>query len=157
MSHDSEEWCKSWKKADLFFQKWQEFGKFWPEHSKASRICILVGSYSAKYSIFGLKKVQKSFFHETEKWCQIIRKTGLWFGKWHDEFSIFSQGHSNVSKLRLLRDPSAQRRKLIEVLCVIRMKNDTKIEEKLTYHFKNDIWNLMNFDLSTQKSQIFLL
>ena len=51
----------------------------------------------------------------------------------------FHKDTKNVPKLRLLRDPSAQRRKLIEVLCVIRMKNDTKIEEKLTYHFKNDI------------------
>ena len=35
----------------------------------------------------------------------------------------------------------------------MRIKNDTKIEEKLTYHLKIDVRNLRNFDLSTQKSQ----
>ena len=34
ISHDPEEWCKSWRKIDLLYQKWQEFGGFWPEHSK---------------------------------------------------------------------------------------------------------------------------
>ena len=33
------------------------------------------------------------------------------------------------------------------------MKNDEKFEEELTCRFKIDIRNLMNFDLSTQKSQ----
>ena len=38
MSHDIEEWCKIWRKADyLLFQKWQEFGEFWSEHSKFSK------------------------------------------------------------------------------------------------------------------------
>ena len=32
--HDTEEWCKIWSKADLWFGKWHEgFGKFSPEHS----------------------------------------------------------------------------------------------------------------------------
>ena len=34
ISHDPEDWCKIWRKTDLLFQKWQEFGEFWPEHSK---------------------------------------------------------------------------------------------------------------------------
>ena len=33
------------------------------------------------------------------------------------------------------------------------VKNDTKFEEELTCHFKTDMRNLMNFDLSTQKSK----
>ena len=37
------------------------------------------------------------------------------------------------------------------------MKNDTKIEEELTCHFKNDLRNLKNFDLSTRKSKKFVL
>ena len=42
-------------------------------------------------------------------------------------------------------------------LRVMTMKNDAKFEEELTYQFKIDIRNLMNFDLSTQKSQKFAL
>ena len=33
MFHDTEEWCKILRKTDLLFQRWQEFGKCWPEHS----------------------------------------------------------------------------------------------------------------------------
>ena len=35
------------------------------------------------------------------------------------------------------------------------MKNDTKIEEELTFHFKIDMRNLTNFHPSTQKSKRF--
>ena len=40
-------------------------------------------------------------------------------------------------------------------LCVIRMKNDAKLEEEFTCQFKTDMGNLTNFDSSTQKSQKF--
>ena len=41
--------------------------------------------------------------------------------------------------------------KFIGDLCVMTMKNDTKIEEELTCHFKIDMRNLTNFDPITQK------
>ena len=37
ISHDIEEWCKIWRKTDLLFRKWYEYGEFWPEHSKFSK------------------------------------------------------------------------------------------------------------------------
>ena len=37
------------------------------------------------------------------------------------------------------------------------MKNDAKIEEKLTSQFKMDMRNLINFDPSTQKSKKYAL
>ena len=37
------------------------------------------------------------------------------------------------------------------------MKNDTKIEEEMTCHFKIDMRNLTNFDPSSQKSPKFAL
>ena len=37
--HDTEEWCKIWRKTDLLLEKWhEEFGKFSPEHSKVSKL-----------------------------------------------------------------------------------------------------------------------
>ena len=42
-------------------------------------------------------------------------------------------------------------------LFVMTMKNDAKFEKKLTSHFKTDMRNLINFDLSTRKSQKFAL
>ena len=92
MSHDPEEWYNIWRKTDFLFQKWQEFGEFWPEHSKVSRICTLIGSYCAKYLMFDLKKYIGVIFHDTEAWYKIWRKTHLWFGKWQ-EFSKSSPEH----------------------------------------------------------------
>ena len=45
--------------------------------------------------------------------------------------------------------------KFTEKLCVMTMKNDTKIEEELTCHFKIDMRNLTNFDPTTSKSKKF--
>ena len=42
-------------------------------------------------------------------------------------------------------------------LSVMKIKNDAKFEEELTCQFKIDMRNLTNFDLSTQKSQKFVL
>ena len=62
ISHDPEDWCKIWRKTDLLFQKWQEFGEFWPEHSKVSKICTFIGSYCAKYLMFDLKSTEELSF-----------------------------------------------------------------------------------------------
>ena len=37
-------------------------------------------------------------------------------------------------------------------LCVMTMKNDSKLEKELTCQFKIDMKNLINFDPSTRKS-----
>ena len=162
MSHDTEEWCKIWRKADLLFQKWQEFGEFWTEQSKVSEICTLIGSFCANYIIFDLKKYRGVIFHNSKEWCKILRKTNVWFGKWHEEFGKFSPEHLKVSKLGLWWDPFVQSRKCMslkftEELCVMTMKNDAKFEEELTCHFKIDMRNLTNFDSRTQKPQEFAL
>ena len=67
-----------------------------------------------------------------------------------------------MSKLGLSWDPFVRNRKCMslkctEELCVMTMKNDTKIEEELTCHSKIDMRNLMNFDLNTRKSPKFSL
>ena len=41
--------------------------------------------------------------------------------------------------------------KFTEELCVMTMKNDTKIEEEITCRFKIDMRNLTNFDTSPGK------
>ena len=37
------------------------------------------------------------------------------------------------------------------------LNNNETFDEELTCRFKIDLWNLTNFDLSTQKSQKFAL
>ena len=71
-----------------------------------------------------------------------------------EKFGKFLQ----IPKLGLWWDPFAQSRKdmtlkFTEELCVMTMKNNTKFEEELTFHFKNDTRNLPNFDLTTRKSK----
>ena len=80
ISHDPEDWCKIWRKTDLLFQKWQEFGEIWPEHSQVSKTCTFICSYCAKYLMFDLKKYRGVIFHDTEGWCKIWRNNNLWFG-----------------------------------------------------------------------------
>ena len=44
MSYESEKWLKIWTAIHLSVQNWhEEFDKFWPEHSKISKICNLMG------------------------------------------------------------------------------------------------------------------
>ena len=77
MSHDTKEWCQIWRKTDLLLKKWQEFGDFWPEHSKVSKMCTLIVSFCAKYITFDLRKYQGVILHDTEDWCKIWRKADL--------------------------------------------------------------------------------
>ena len=63
MSHVTEAWCKIWRKTGMLFQKWQEFGEFWPNHSKASKICFLIGSFLYKvYNVWLEKNTDKLSF-----------------------------------------------------------------------------------------------
>ena len=125
ISHEPEDWCKIWRKTDLLFKKWQEFGEIWPEHSKVYKTCTFICSYCAKYLMFDLKKYRGVIFHDAEEWCKIWRNTDLW-KKWQ-EYGKFSPEHLKVSKLGLWWDPLIQNKKRMslkstEELCV--MKND---------------------------------
>ena len=159
--YETEEGYKTWRGIDLSFQNWhKKFDKIWPEHSKVSKIFILMGSFWAKYILFELKKYRGVIFHDTEEWCKIWRKTDLWFGKWHEEYGKFSPEQLKVSKLGFWWDPLIQSRKSMslkstEELCVMKMKNDATFKEELTCHFKIGMRNLMNFVLITWKSHKF--
>ena len=164
MSHDPEDWCKIWRKTDLLFQKWQEFGEFWSEHSKVSKICTLIGPFHAKYITFDLKKYRGVIFHDTEEWCKIWRKIDLWFEKWHEEYEylkVFSPEHLKVSKLELwwdllIQSRKSMRLKFTEELCVTAMKNDTKIWRGIDLSFQNWHEEFDEFDPSTRKSKKFV-
>ena len=44
--HDTREWCKIWRKTDLWFGKWhEEFGKFSPEHTKVLKLGLSLGLF----------------------------------------------------------------------------------------------------------------
>ena len=56
-----------------------------PEHSKISKIYILMGSFWSKYIMFELESYRGVICDCTEDWCKIWRKTDLSFLKWHEE------------------------------------------------------------------------
>ena len=76
ISHYPEDWCKIWRKTDLF-QKWQEFRKIWPKHSKIYKTCTFICSYCAKYLMFNLKKVQRSYLSWHWMVMQNLKKNWL--------------------------------------------------------------------------------
>ena len=120
----------------------------------------LMGSFWGNYVLFELKKYRGVIFDDIEEWYKIWRKTNMWFGKWQ-EFGKFSPEHSKESKLGLWWDPfvkswKCMTLKFTEELCVMTMKNDTKIEEELPFRFKIDMRSLANFDPSTRKSKKLL-
>ena len=160
MCNDTAEWWKIWRGNDLLFQNWRKkFDGFWLEHWKGSKFYTLIGCFWPKYIMLELKKYRRVMFDGTEYWCNIWRKTDLYFQTWLEEFSIFSPDHvRKFKKLGLLLGPFIQSRKCMSFkftgeLCFMTMKNDAKFVEELTCQFKIDMRNLTNFDLSTRKSQ----
>ena len=52
MYYDNEEWCIIWRRIGLSVQNWhEEFNGLWPEHSKISEICSLMGCFWPKYTM----------------------------------------------------------------------------------------------------------
>ena len=102
--HEPEEGYKVWRGIDLSFQNWhKEFDTFWPEHSKVSKTCVLIGFLWPKYILFELQKYWGLSWH----WrvYKFWRKIDLWFAKRHEKFGKFSPEHLKVSKLGLWWDP----------------------------------------------------
>ena len=95
--HENEEEYKIWRGIDSPFQNChKEFDKFWPEHSKISKIFTLMGSFRAKYILFELKKYTGVVFHENEEGYKISRGIDLLLQNWHNEFDKFWLEHSKV-------------------------------------------------------------
>ena len=85
--HDTEEWCKIWRKTDLWFGKWhEEFGKFSPEHSKVSKLGLwwdpFIQSRKCKSLNFtgGLCITTKKMMQNLERNWLVISKLawGIW-------------------------------------------------------------------------------
>ena len=100
LCHGNEEWREIWRGIDLPVQNlYEEFDEFWPEHSKISKICALMGFFWIKYIMVELKKVQGSFAWWHWKLMQHLKEHWLpCFQKWHEEFSKLSPEHVWKSK-----------------------------------------------------------
>ena len=102
------------------------------------------------------KKVPKSHFSWHSRRMRNLKKTDLWFGKSHEEFTKFLPEHLRVSKLGLWWGLFIQILKcMIMCFTTIRiiqsLKRSWLVLSKLT-------WGIFtNFDPGTQKSQKFAL
>ena len=65
---------------------------------KVSKLFILMGSFLAKNTFFGIKKNRGIIFHETEEGYKIWRAINLSFWNWHKELVKIWTEHSKVSK-----------------------------------------------------------
>ena len=100
LCQDIEEWCKVWRGIDLSVQNWQEkFDEFWPEHSKISKICTLMGFFWTKYIMFELRIYRGVLCHDNKIWYKIWRRIDLSVQNWHEEFDKFWPEHSKISKI----------------------------------------------------------
>ena len=56
MFHDTRVWCKIWRKADLWFGKWDaEVGEFSQEHTKFSKLGLLLDPFIQSRKCVSLK------------------------------------------------------------------------------------------------------
>ena len=66
--HGTEKGYKISRGIDMSFRNWhKEFHKFWPEHSKVSKMFTLMGSFWAKYILLELKITEKLSFTTLKK------------------------------------------------------------------------------------------
>ena len=158
MCYDNEEWCNIWNRIDLLFQNWlEEFNKFWPEHSKISKICNLMGWFWPKCIIFQLKRYRGVMLDCTQDWHKVWKKTGLCFQKltW-GIWQIFTRALESLwigTLMAYFCPRKCMGLKFTGDFCVMTVNNDAKFEEELACQFKIDMRNVTNFDPSTKKSQ----
>ena len=88
MPHDTEEWCKFWKKTDWLLDPKMAWGISWILMRAVAylKICTLICYFCQKYIIFEPKKYKGIVCHNTNEWCKIWGGTNLCFEKWHEEF-----------------------------------------------------------------------
>ena len=129
---------------------------------KSQKIFTLMGSFWAKYILFELKKYRGVIFHDIEEWCKIWKKNWLvaWkmtWGIWQIFTGALKCQNWNFYEIPLSKVENVYiSLKFKKELCVMTIKNDTKIDEELTCRFKIDMRNFRNFDRSTQKSKKFV-
>ena len=94
--HDTEEWCKIWRKTDLWFGKWhEEYGKFSPEHLKVSKLGLWWDHFIQSRKCMSLKF--------TGEYCVMIMKNDTKFEE--DLTCQFKIDMKNLTNF----DPSTQK------------------------------------------------
>ena len=135
--HGTREWCKTWRKAELWF------GTFSPVHKKVSKFGLLLSRFiqSRKYlNFFSWNFVWFSQKEPIKKQNFRLLTAQVKFHQICTLIGSFVESTKNFSE------------KSTEEFCLTILKSETKFEEKPICCFKNDKIS-PNFDPSTQMSQ----
>ena len=98
--HDTREWCKIWRKTDLWFRKWhEEFGKLSPKHTKVPKLGLLLGAFIQSRKCTSLDIYRGVTCYDSEEWCKIWKGIALLVQNWHEEFNKFWPEHSKISQI----------------------------------------------------------
>ena len=159
MSHDTEEWCKVWRKTDSWFQKWhEEFVNFNASSGKSDNLHFDVLRLSKVYYVWAKKS--------TEELCVITLKNDAKFEeeltcalkKWREQFGAFwcSTQNFHVNGLLLTKVYNAWA-KTVQRIYVSLYWNQCKFWRKMTCDFINDMRNLVNFTKALKDLKICAL
>ena len=106
MSHDTEEWCKVWRKTNCWFQKSHEVsGEFSSNHEKVWKFYFNGLFLSKVYKVWA-KKYRWAIFHDTEQWCNYLSwhwrvMQNLHFENLHFDVLLLSMAHKvSVKKVQ---------------------------------------------------------
>ena len=155
------QWCKFWRGIYLSIQNWyEELDKFWPVHTKISKLWTLMSYFWPKHKTLELRTTQRSYFWLHWR-MQNLERTWLVNSKliWRI-WQILTRALKNLKNLNfneqfLTKVYNAWTKKSTEELCLIALKINAKFEGRLTCTFWNDIKNLTNFHQSTFESLQF--
>ena len=123
------------------------------------KICTFIGSCSAKYLMFDLKKYRGVIFHDTEEWYKIWRGIDLSFQNWQEEFDKFWPEHLKVKnfpfnelllrKVYIARTKKVQRSYLSWHWRVMQnLKRNWLVVSKLTW----EIWQILTRALESLRN-----
>ena len=87
MSHDTEKWCKIWRKTDLLFQKWQEFDEVLTQLGKSLKHLLFDWFLLCKVFNVWPKKLQRSYHSGHWRVMQNLKKN--WFVVWKMTWRIW--------------------------------------------------------------------
>ena len=96
--HDTRDWCKIWRKTDLWLGKSHEkFGKISPEHTEVSKLGFLLGLFIQSTKYISLKFTGELYIVTVKNDAKFEK--GKSVQNWHEEFNKFWHGHSKISKI----------------------------------------------------------
>ena len=127
---------------------------FDPTNQKSENLFSMV-TFCPKYTKFEQQKYRRVIFHDTERWCKVwinpdlVVSKMVWGIGWTFIRAFKSLKNGTLMGSFCLKHIIFQLENFIEIMC----HDMTNFKGKLTLGLKNDQRNLVNFHVSSQKSE----